>query len=68
MFPLPVEGIDIINLGSQGVAGHHIVTAAFGGKYKPSGNTEIGIAWEVPVSARRDIMQDRLTIDWILRY
>jgi len=62
------EGIDLINLGSNNVKNNDIVTAAFGTKYKPSGNTEIGVAWEVPVSDRRDIMKDRLTVDWIIRY
>ncbi|MEZ6043058.1 MAG: hypothetical protein R3C20_21370 [Planctomycetaceae bacterium] len=67
-FPLAVEGVDIINLGSQGVAGHDIVTAAIGVKYKPSGNTEVGVAWEAPLTDRRDIFDDRLTVDWIIRY
>ena len=66
--PIPASGIDIINLGSNGVAGQDLVTAAIGVKYKPTGNTEIGVAWETPVSDRRDIMKDRLTVDWILRY
>lgn len=66
--PIPATGIDIINLGSNSAAGTDIVTAAIGVKYKPSGNTEIGVAWEAPMSDRRDIMKDRLTVDWILRY
>ena len=47
-FPVPVEGVDLFNLGSVGVAGNDIVTAALGVKYKPSPNTEIGVAYEVP--------------------
>ncbi|MCA9178907.1 MAG: hypothetical protein KDB14_30800 [Planctomycetales bacterium] len=43
-FPLPIEGGDLINLGSVGVAGNDIVTGAFGAKYKPSGNLELGLA------------------------
>lgn len=67
-FPVPVEGIDLFNLGSRGVAGNDIVTGAVGVKYKPSGNTEIGIAWEMPLTDRRDILKDRFTFDWIIRY
>ncbi len=67
-FPLPVEGLDLINLGSVGVAGNDIVTGALGIKYKPVDNMEIGLAWEVPLTDRRDILEDRLTIDWIVRY
>jgi hypothetical protein len=67
-FPAPVEGLDLINLGSVGVDGNDIVTGALGVKYKPTANTEIGFAWEVPLTDRRDILNDRFTIDWILRY
>jgi hypothetical protein len=66
--PLNVEGLDVVNLGSQFVAGNDIVTGAFGGKLKPSNNVEIGVAWEVPLTERRDILDNRLTADLILRY
>lgn len=67
-FPVAIEGLDLINLGSVGVAGNDIVTGALGVKYKPSCHTEIGLAWEVPLTDRRDILDDRLTFDWIFRY
>lgn len=67
-FPLPVEGLDIFNLGSTSVVGHDIVTGGYGVKYKPSGNLEIGVAYEIPYTDRRDIIQNRLTFDLILRY
>lgn len=63
-----VEGGDLFNLGSTGVAGNDIWTGAFGLKYKPSGNMEIGVAWENPLTSRRDVLDDRLTFDWIFRY
>ncbi|MCA8987573.1 MAG: hypothetical protein KDA78_08030 [Planctomycetaceae bacterium] len=63
-----VEGGDLINLGAPDVAGNNIITMAWGAKYKPSGNQEIGLAWEIPVSSRNDVMSNRLTADWILRY
>lgn len=67
-FPVPVEGVDLFNLGSVGVAGNDIVTGALGFKYKPADNMEIGFAWEIPLTDRKDILQDRLTVDWIIRY
>lgn len=67
-FPVPVEGVDLFNLGSVGVAGNDIVTGAIGLKYKPSPNTEIGVAWEMPLTDREDILKDRFTFDWILRF
>lgn len=63
-----VEGLDVINLGSTGVAGNNIVTAAIGVKYKPTASQEIGVAWEVPLTHRRDILENRLTVDWRIRY
>lgn len=63
-----IEGGDLINLGSTGVAGNDIVTGAVGAKYKPSVYQEIGVAWEVPLTDRRDVLDNRLTIDWIIRY
>ena len=62
------EGIDLINLGSTNVDGNDLVTGALGVKYKPSGNTEVGVAYELPLTDRQDIMKDRWTVDWIIRY
>jgi hypothetical protein len=67
-FPVGVEGLDLFNLGSVNVKNNNIVTGAVGLKVKPSGNTEVGIAWETFLTDRRDILQNRLTVDWILRY
>lgn len=67
--PVPgVEGLDIINLGSPGVAGNDIVTAAFGFKYKAGRHSELGCAFEFPLTERRDIIDNRITLDWRLRY
>lgn len=63
-----VSGVDLFNLGSTGIAGDNIVTGAFGVKYKPNRLTEIGVAWENPLSEQRDLIENRLTVDLILRY
>lgn len=63
-----IEGGDLFNFGSTGVAGNDIVSGAFGLKYKPSRHQEIGIAWELPLTERRDVLENRITVDWILRY
>jgi hypothetical protein len=63
-----IEGGDLFNFGSTGVAGNNIVTGAFGMKYKPSRHTELGVAWELPLTERRDVLENRLTFDWIVRY
>lgn len=68
LFPLPIEGLDLFNIGSAGVAGNDIATGAFGCRYKPSDHLELGIAWEAPLTQRRDILDNRLTVDCVLRY
>jgi hypothetical protein len=67
-FGVPVEGIDLFNLGSIGVDNNDIVTGAVGLKIKPSRNTEIGVIIETHLTDRRDVFEDRLGVDWILRY
>ncbi len=65
---LPVGGLDLYNFGSSNVANTNIVTGAIGLKYKPTVNSEAGICWEVPLTTQRDILDNRLTVDLILRY
>ncbi|MCA9037058.1 MAG: hypothetical protein KDA91_18105 [Planctomycetaceae bacterium] len=62
------EGLDLINRGAIGVNANDVVTTALGIKFKPSAHTEIGFAWEKPVTGRKDIIDDRFTMDLILRY
>lgn len=66
--PVNFEGGDIMNLGSTDVAGNDIVTAAFGGRKRFWRMSEIGVAYEVPLTDRKDLMQSRLYADLILRY
>ncbi|MBL4884453.1 MAG: hypothetical protein JKY95_07950 [Planctomycetaceae bacterium] len=63
-----IEGGDLINLGSNDVAGNNIFTAAFGGKMRVSGLSEVGIAYEIPLSSRNDLLENRLTVDYNLRF
>lgn len=67
-FPVPVGGQDLFNLGSTGIGGNDVVTGAFGVKYKPRTNMEIGVAYEFPYTRRKDIIQNRLTVDLIVRF
>ncbi len=67
--PIPgIEGLDLINLGSPGVAGNDILTGAAGIKFKPGNRSEIGVAFEFPLTEREDIIDNRLTVDCIFRY
>lgn len=62
------EGDGLINFGTSGVAGNDQVTLALGGKFKLSDNAELGAAWEFPISNRRDLLENRLLVELILRY
>lgn len=64
----PIGGGDLFNLGSVSMAGESAVTGAYGVKYKPNKHMELGVAYEIPYSSRRDLLQNRLTVDLILRY
>ena len=67
-FPLPIEGGDLFNLGSPGITGNDLVTSAIGLKARPKRNVEAGLAWEFPVTERKGLMDNRLTLDFIIRY
>jgi len=63
-----IAGQDLFNLTSANVDGRNLVTQSIGAKLKPNANTEIGMAWEFPVSGYRDVIEGRLMVDLILRY
>ncbi len=63
-----VEGGDLFNFGSSGVSGNTIVTHAVGLKFKPRRNSEIGAAFEYPLTKRRDILDNRINVNWTVRY
>lgn len=66
--PVNFEGLDLFNLGAADVAGNDLVTVGFGAKKRFGRMNEFGVAWEVPVTERRDIIASRLYVDLILRY
>ncbi len=63
-----IEGGDLFSLGSSNVTGNDIVTQGVGFKYKRKANRELGFVYEFPLTERRDVLQDRVTVDYILRY
>jgi hypothetical protein len=64
----PVSGLDLINLPVSGIAGANVVSAVVGGKWKPSGNFEVGGGFEFSMSNYTDILQNRVYADVIFRY
>ena len=45
---IPVTGLDLINLPTNGVAGTNLVTNVIGARWKPSGHVEMGFGREYP--------------------
>lgn len=66
--PLGVAGQDLFNLPATNVVGNDLLTQNVGLKFKPSGNSEVGLAYEFPLTDFKDVIQGRLMVDWILRY
>jgi len=62
------EGDGLINLGTSGVAGNDLVTAAVGLKAIVNRHLDVGTAFEVPISNRNDLLNARLLVEMILRY
>ena len=63
-----IEGDGLLNLGTAGVAGNDLVFMAVGAKYTLGKCSELGVAYEFPVSSRQDLLSNRLVAEWIIRY
>jgi len=61
------EGRDLVNFGSES-KGSGLLTAAAGGRFKLTRNTELGAAYEFPIFGNKDFFQGRVTLDFIWRY
>ncbi len=66
--PLGVGGQDLFNLPATNVAGNNLVTQNVGLKFKPRRNLEAGVAYEFPLTGFKDVIEDRVQLDLILRY
>ena len=62
------EGDGLINLGTSGVAGNDLVTFAVGVKAILSKNMDVGVAYETPISNRKDLIDNRILAELIIRY
>jgi hypothetical protein len=61
-------GDDLMNFGSQGIAGHNMLSIAVGGRYKFAEWLQLGAAAEFPLVNQHDIQGFRVTVDLIFRY
>ncbi|WP_419188952.1 hypothetical protein [Stieleria marina] len=65
---LGVAGQDLFNLPVNNVDGNDLVTQNVGLKFKPRRSLEAGIAYEFPLTGFEDVIEDRVTLDLIMRY
>lgn len=66
--PFNFEGVDYANLGSSGVQDNDVITAALGARFRAGDMSTFGLAYERPVTSRKDIFGSRYTADWMLRF
>ena len=64
--PLDFEGVDLVNFGST--ESGTVLSAAAGFRYHFNRHLQVGAAYERPVSGRKDILDERYTVDLIIRY
>jgi hypothetical protein len=62
------EGRDLYNFGAFPVSGQNEIDLAFGARYKFTEAAQFGVGVEFPVTGRHEILDFRLTVDFILRY
>ncbi len=63
---LPIEGTDIVNLGSTSAG--TVATVAGGFRYKIMDHLMMGWAYEVPMTNREDLFDWRSTLDFVIYY
>jgi hypothetical protein len=66
--PFNFEGKDLINFGSEFVAGHNDLSLAAGMRYKINDLWQLGVAADFPVTGTKDLMNYRILFDVIFRY
>jgi len=61
-----VDGVDLVNLGS--VDSGTIITFTGGARYKLNDHLQFGAGYELPLTARKDILDWRTYVDVVLSY
>ena len=60
------EGIDIANLGSDDVEGNDVLIWAVGFRAAIGERMSIGLAYERPLTSRRDIHKQRVWLNFLI--
>jgi hypothetical protein len=62
----PFEGLDVANLGSRDVDGNDVVGGSLGFRMKLSERMDLGFAYERPLTRRRDLLKQRVTLNFLI--
>ena len=62
------EGRDMINYGATNISGKDSLTAVIGARYKFTEAAQAGLGFEFPLISSPDLLNFRMTMDFILRY
>ncbi|MBC8293783.1 MAG: hypothetical protein H8E45_11550 [Proteobacteria bacterium] len=60
------EGFDLVNFGSTDSG--TVATLALGLRHRITERLMVGVAWETPISAREDIIDQRITADAVITF
>jgi hypothetical protein len=66
--PFNFEGKDLVNFGSQFVAGNNDLSLAGGLRFKINDYWQVGVAGDFPIAGNKDLMNYRILFDMIFRY
>lgn len=58
----PFEGVDVMNLGADAIAGGNLVTMAWGLRLPVGDGLSFGASYERPLSTRKDLFEQRVTV------
>jgi hypothetical protein len=62
------EGLDVANLGSEGVSGTTIMSLAFGARVPVNDNVSIGGYYEIPITARQGLFERRAEVNVLFEF
>lgn len=66
--PLGIEGFDYTTLGADEVKDNDVITGAIGFRHSISEDVSWGLAYEKPLTSRKDVMAYRWTMDIVFRF
>lgn len=67
-YPLELEGYDAVNFGASRSQGSTQVVLGVGFRTRFTEKLDLGVAWQKAVTTPRGLFEDRLTVDFVIRF